>query len=243
MMTIAWKELRSFLNSPIAYIFLIAFTAWMAGSYFVWGKVGQGVTFFSVGNTALDVYFSLVPQAFVLLVPAMAMRLWPDELKSGTVELLLTYPVRSWQVVCGKFLAGLALIAIGLCFTLPVPLTVSGYGEMDWGPVIGAYIASLLVGGAFLSIGLFMGALCSEQVTAFIVTAGLCLLLVLIGDTLINLFIPRELHAFSNALSFSSRFTYLGRGVVDLADTFYFTSFTAVFLILNATVLETRKGV
>ncbi|MSR74465.1 MAG: hypothetical protein EXS14_03195 [Planctomycetes bacterium] len=242
MNTIAWKELRSFLNSPIAYIFLIAFTGWLAGSYFVWGKVGQGVTFFSVGNTSLDVYFSLVPQAFVLLIPALAMRLWPDEIKSGTVELLMTYPVRSWEVVCGKFLAGIWLIALGLLFTLPVPWTVGAYGDLDWGPVWGAYIASLFLGGAFLSIGLFMGALCSEQVTAFIVTAAICLLFVLMGDTLINLFIPKGLHALSNALSFSSRFNYLGRGVVDVADTFYFGSVTAVFLMLNVTVLETRKG-
>lgn len=243
MITIAWKELRSFLNSPIAYIFLIAFTGWLSGSYFVWGKVGQGLTFFSVGNTSLDVYFSLVPQAFVLLVPALAMRLWPDELKSGTVELLMTYPLRTWEVVCGKFLAGLALIALGLVFTLPVPWTVAVYGDLDWGPVWGAYIASLMLGGAFLSIGLFMGALCSEQVTAFIVTAAICLLFVLMGDTLINLFIPRGLHELSNALSFSARFNYLGRGVVDVADAFYFSSVTGVFLLLNCTVIESRKGV
>jgi ABC-2 type transport system permease protein len=239
-LSIAWKEFRSFINSPVAYIFLMIFVVVLGGSYFLWG--GQTGTFFLHGTTELGMYFRMMPLAMAVLIPALCMKLWPDELKSGTVELLLSYPVRSWQVVLGKFLAGLMLVVVGLLFTLTTPITVAGYGSMDWGPIWGAYVASLLVGGAFLAVGLFMGALCREQVTACILTAFVCAALVLMGDTLVNIFIPKNWHGISNALSFSSRFTYLGRGVIDFADALYFVSFAATFLVLNVTVVECRKG-
>ncbi len=241
-LTIAAKEFKGFLSSAVAYIFLAAFILWLNGSYFVWQKLGTTYNFFTVQSTVLDVWFSMVPMAFVLLVPAHAMKLWPDELKTGTIELLMSYPVKTRQIVMGKFLAGLFLILVGLALTLVVPWTVGQYGELDRGPVIGAYLASALVGGAFLAVGLFMGALCREQVTAFIVTALICLALVLMGDTLTNLFLPQSWHGITNALSFSVRFDDLGRGVANFPSVIYFLSFTVVCLVLNVAVVECRKG-
>jgi ABC-2 type transport system permease protein len=238
--TIAWKEFRSFLNSPLAYIFLICFLGFLSMKFFITGT-DQG-TFWTGSQAELNQFFSLIPQAFVLLIPALSMKLWPDELKSGTIELLMTYPVKTWQVVMGKYLAGLYLIVLGLLLTLMTPLVVSDYGDLDWGPVMGAYLAALLLGGAFLAMGLFFGALFKEQVTAFIVTALLCGVLVLLGTTLNKLFIPQGLHAISEHLSFTNRFNYLGRGVVPLADVTYFVLFAVTFLVLNVTVVECRKG-
>lgn len=243
-LTIAWKEFRSFLNSPVAFIFLIIFLLYLAGAYFIWGAQAQGqrITFFTLQQTSLAFYFYGLPVAFAILVPALSMRLWPDELKLGTVELLLSYPLKTSQIVLGKFLAGLGLIAVGLLLTLAVPLTVSGYGSFDWGPVFGAYGGALMMGAAFLSVGLFMGALCKEQVTAFIITAVICVILVTAGDALLNQFIPESWHGLSNALSFTTRFRHIGTGVVSLTDVVYFTSFTVLFLVLNVTVIECRKG-
>lgn len=248
---IAWKEFLGFLMSPLAYIFLVLFVLAMAGGYFVIGtRTGN---FFSETTTEMGGFFRMVPWAFVILIPALSMKLWPDELKSGTLELLASYPLRSHQIVLGKFLGGFLLVLCALAATIASPIVVSGYGSLDWGPVIGAYLGSALMGAAFLSVGLFMGALCREQVTAFILTAGICLLFVLMGDTLFNMFLSREwtvpligitipLQELSNGLSFTNRFDTLGRGLVSLKDVAYFLSFGVVFLVLNISVVECRKG-
>ena len=243
-LTIAGKQFRSFINSPVAYIFLVLFTLYLAGSYFIWGANvgGQKLDIWTFGSTELDLYFHQLPMAFVILVPALSMMLWPDELKSGTVELLVSYPVRSWQVVMGKFMGGFALVLIALLCTVMTPIEVASLGALDVGPVLGSYLGSLLMGGAFLSVGLFMGALCKEQVSAFILSVLVCGLFVVLGDTLTNQFLPEWMHAVSNALSFENRFNYLQRGILDWVDIFYFVSVTALFLILNVTVMECRKG-
>ncbi len=242
---IAWKEFRSFLNSPVAYIFVILFVMLLAGTYFIWGYFGN--TFFRQSTTELGGYFHLLPLFFVLLVPALSMKLWPDELKSGTVEMLMSYPIKSWEVVLGKFMGGLYLIALALLCTLPTPIVVSDYGPLEWGPVMGAYLGGLLLGGAFLAIGLFMGALCKEQVSAFILTAGVSLAFVILGTPYFITTLPQEVLGLrvvdvANVLSFTTRFEQFGKGVLDLADLVFFISTTALFLVLNITVIECRKG-
>lgn len=239
--SIAWKEFRSCINSPVAYIFLIIFLLILQGTYFVTG--GKAGTFFIQPTADLGGFFLAMPTALAILVPALAMKLWPDELKSGTVELLLSYPLKSWQVVVGKFFAGFLIILAGLGIScLLTPSTVENYGLLDWGPVWGGYLASALLGAAFLALGQFMGALCREQVTAFILTLFLCVILIVIGDAQMNAFIPKTWQRWTDALSFNVRFNYLGRGVVDIGDTLFFGSFTAMFLVLNVMVIECRKG-
>lgn len=244
--TIAWKELRSFLNSPLAYIFLMIFLVYVGGTFFYLGAINDGmqVSFWSMTQADMYGFFSLIPVGFAILIPALSMKLWPDELKSGTIELLLSYPVRSWQIVMGKFVAGMVMILAALALTLIIPSVVDDYsdGRLDWGPVWGAYIAAMLLGGAFLSMGLFFGALFKEQVTAFIVTALLGGLFVAVGSMIATQTIPEGAQAISSHLSFSTRFNYLARGVVPIADVLYFVLFGAVFIVLNVTVIECRKG-
>ncbi|HYC77682.1 MAG TPA: ABC transporter permease [Planctomycetota bacterium] len=237
-----WKEFRGFINSPLAYIFLILFLLYLGATFFFGGLVAGGFTGIQVKEASLEAFFASLPYAFVIIVPALAMKLWPDELKLGTVELLMSYPVKPRHVVVGKFLAGLALIATALACTLVTPFTVASYGRLDWGPVQGSYLASLLLGGAFLSVGLFAGALCREQVTAFILTLLICGALVLVGKTEYLMTTAEGFSVWANRIAFNTRFESMAKGVIDLRDVIYFTTFIVAFLTLNTTVLEARKA-
>ncbi len=243
-LTIAWKELRSLLNSPLAYIFVVIFLLYLSGTYFLLGTTEGGalVSFWSETQADMSRFFALVPAAFAILIPALAMKLWPDELKQGTIELLLSYPVKTWQIVFGKFLAGMYMIAVALALTLVIPFIIDGYGNLEWGPVWGSYIGAILMGGAFLAMGLFFGALFKEQVTAFIVTALICAVVVAVGTIVSNFNIPGGLQSVTDHVSFTARFNYLARGVVPLADVVYFLLFGFTFLVLNVAVIECRKG-
>jgi ABC-2 type transport system permease protein len=243
--TIFSKEFRGFVNTPLAYIFVVLTLVWLGVAFF-FGKTPGGFTALQVKEASLEMFFVNLPLAFVILVPALAMKLWPDELKLGTIELLMSYPVRPWQVVLGKFLAGLVLIAVTLLATVVTPLTVQAYamteGGLDWGPVWGAYCAGLLLGAAFLAVGLFAGALCREQVTAFIVALFVCGGLVLAGQKEVMLQVSEGVAEIGRLVSFQTRFESMARGVIDVRDVGYFASFTALFLLLNVVVLECRKA-
>jgi ABC-2 type transport system permease protein len=243
--TVFWKEYRGFINTPLAYIFVILTLVLLGVSYF-FGKTPAGFTALQVKEASLEAFFVTLPFAFVILVPALAMKLWPDELKLGTIELLMSYPVRPWQVVLGKFLAGWLLIAVTLAATLITPITVQRYAVssngLDWGPVWGSYAAGLLLGAAFLSVGLFAGALCREQVTAFIVALFVCGGLVFCGQKEVMLQVGDTVGELFRLISFQTRFESMSRGVVDIKDVVYFASFTALFLFLNVVVLECRKA-
>lgn len=237
-----WKEFRGFVNSPLAYIFVILFLLYLGLTYFFGSIAVSGFTGLQVKEASLETFFASLPSAFVIVVPALAMKLWPDELKSGTVELLMSYPVKPFHVVAGKFFAGVALLAVALAGTLVTPFTVGEYGALDWGPVWGSYLASVLLGAAFLSAGLFAGALCREQVTAFILTLLVCGGLVIIGRKEFLATSDAGFASWANRISFSTRFDSMARGVIDFRDVVYFASFTAAFLALNVTVLEARKA-
>ena len=159
--SVALRELRSYFNSPIAYIFLAAFVGAALFTFF------NIKAFFSHGQADLRGLFDAIPLLTLLLVPALTMRLWAEEAKQGTMELLLTLPARDHELVCGKFLASWALLAIGLAMTLPLAITVSSLGNLDWGPVVGGYVGALLLGAAYLSVGQFVSALTENQILAF----------------------------------------------------------------------------
>ncbi len=243
---IFWKEFRGFINAPLAYIFLTLFLIFLGFLYFYGSLTGQGFTSLQVKEASLEPFFMNLPWAFVIIVPALAMKLWPDELKLGTIELLMSYPVRPAQVVFGKFLAGSLLIFVALALTLVTPLTVSSYalhaGGLDWGPVWGSYAAAMLLGAAFLSVGLFAGALCREQVTAFIVALFICGVLVLVGQQQVLLKLGGTFADIAQLVSFQTRFESMARGVIELRDVIYYGSFTGLFLGLNVVVLECRKA-
>jgi ABC-2 type transport system permease protein len=244
--TIFWKEFRGFINTPLAYIFVSLFLVFLGVNYFTGTLSAGGFTGITMKEASLEAFFLKLPWAFVILVPALAMKLWPDELKLGTIELLMSYPVRPWQVVVGKFLSGWLLITIIQLATLVTPLTVQRYavaeGGLDWGPVWGSYAAALLLGAAFLSVGLFAGALCREQVTAFIVSLFICGGLVAVGQREVLLQVGDTLGEIFRQISFQTRFESMARGVIDIRDVVYFASFTGLFLVLNVVVLECRKA-
>ncbi|MEZ6195819.1 MAG: ABC transporter permease [Planctomycetota bacterium] len=241
------KELRSYFNSPIAYAFMILFLSYAAAKFFVWSSAGpygeQRFNFWVRGEASLADYFSVFPVALAVLVPALCMRLWPEEYKSGTVEVLMTLPVRSWEVVCGKFLAMLSILVATFLLSLSVPWAVSRFSveELDMGPIVGGYVAALFMGAAYCSVGLLSSCFTREQVVAFLGALFICVPLAVAGTPDIDLFTPTWLSPIAKFIGFSVRFESIGKGVLDLRDLFYFASFTALFVFLNVTVVEYRR--
>ena len=170
VLAIARKELRGYFSSAVALIFLATFLGIVVFTFFWVEK------FFSRNVADLRPLFDWLPLLLIFLVAALSMRLWSEEQKIGTIEILLTLPVPLWKLVAGKFLAGMTLIALALALTLGLPITVEMMGNLDWGPVIGGYLAALLLAGAYLSIGLCVSAATHEQIVALILTAAVCAL-------------------------------------------------------------------
>ena len=221
---VAMRELRSYFNSPIAYVFLLVF---VGAALFTIFNIN---TFFARGRADLRGLFDAIPLLLVLLVPALTMRLWAEERKQGTLEVLLTMPAGDHELVAGKVLASWSLLAVGLGLTLVLPLTVASLGDLDWGPVIGGYLGALLLGAAYLAVGQFVSATTENQILAFILALVVCLGLYGLGvDALAGLF-PDRTAALMRSLGTGSRFQSVARGVIDLRDLVYYLSLTAFFL-------------
>lgn len=247
MIAIWRKELRSYFNSPIAYIFMSFFLFLSGLQFFYFGAEGpQGVNlpnFFTAGEASLSSYFSAFPARLSLLVPMLCMRLWPEEYKAGTIETLMTLPVRAWEVVCGKFLAMVSILAATFLLSLSVPFVVSMVAKdgLDMGPIIGGYLGAMLMGSAFCAIALFASAFTREQVIALILGFIICAVLAHVGTPDVDQATPAWLSQPLKFVSFSVRFQSIERGVLDLRDAFYFLSFTLLFVYLNITVVEARR--
>jgi ABC-2 type transport system permease protein len=171
------------------------------------------------------------------------MRLWAEERKQGTLEVLLTLPAEDHELVAGKFLASWALLATGLGLTLVLPLTVSSLGDLDWGPVVGGYVGALLLGAAYLAVGQFVSATTENQILAFILALVVCLGLYGLGaDTFAGLF-PDRTAAVMRSLASGSRFESIARGVIDLRDLVYYVSLTVFFLAASVGALRVRRWV
>jgi len=235
IMTTARKELRSYFLSPVALIFLALFLIVVLVDFFYYSK-------FFVRNLA-DVrpLFQSLPFLLVFLVAAVTMRQWSEEQKMGTLEILLTLPVRTRDLVLGKFVAGMGLVALALALTLPLPITVSMLGQMDWGPVFGGYIAALLLGSTYMAIGLCVSSRTDNQVVSLLVTAIICSVLYALGSDTVTGFLGNQGAEVARALGSGSRFASIERGVLDLRDLFYYASLTAFFLALNGYFLEQKR--
>ncbi len=231
----ARKELRAFFLSPVALIFLGVFLAATCFQFFT------GAKFFARGLADARPMFESLPILLVLLVAAVTMRQWSEEQKMGTLEVLMTLPVRTADLVLGKFLAALALIAVALLLTLPLPISVSMLGELDWGPVIGGYIAALLLASTYIAIGLCVSALTDNQNLALMGTVVVCAVLYAIGSEDIAGLFGHSGAEIARALGTGSRFDSIERGVLDVRDLFYYGSLTAFFVALNVYVLETKR--
>ncbi|MEE4242511.1 MAG: ABC transporter permease, partial [Desulfopila sp.] len=237
MFRIARKEFAAFFSSPAAFIFLGAFLA-VSLFIFFWVEV-----FFAVNIAEVRALFKWMPILLIFLTAAVTMRLWAEERRSGTLELLLTSPLRPWIVVLGKFFACLALVMLALALTFPLPVAVGMIGPLDWGPVIGGYLASLFLAAAYIAIGLYVSSRSENQIVSLIVTVVLCSCLYLLGsDTLTTFFGTREAETLK-LFGTGARFESITRGVIDFRDLYYYLTVVGVFLSLNVFRLEkTRWG-
>ncbi len=226
------KEFGSFFSSPIAYIFVGVF---LAVNLFIFFWVE---TFFSRNIAEVRSLFSWMPVLLIFLSAAVTMRSWAEERRAGTLELLLTAPVAPAALVLGKFFAGLGLVVLSLALTLPVPVTVSFLGQLDWGPVFGGYLATLFLAAAYISIGLYVSVKSDNQIVSLIVTVLISSLFYLVGsDTLVSFFGNRAAEILQ-LLGSGSRFDSITRGVVDLRDLYYYLAIMGIFLTLNIYGLE-----
>ncbi len=232
ILRIARKEFATFFSSPIAFIFLGTFLA-VALFVFFWVE-----TFFARNIADVRPLFEWMPLLLIFLVAAVTMRMWSEERRSGTLEFLLTVPVKGYQMVLGKFMACLGLMAVALLLTLPLPLTVSLLGPLDWGPVFGGYLATLTLAAAYAAIGLFISARSANQIVSLILTTVVCGFFYLLGtDALTGLFGNRASEILK-LLGSGARFDSITRGVLDLRDLYYYLSLVGVFLTLNVFALE-----
>jgi ABC-2 type transport system permease protein len=227
------RELRGYFNSPIAYIYTTVFLVFMGWFFF------RG--FFVMGQADLRVFFNILPWIFLFLVPAVTMRLWSEERKMGTLELLMTLPVRDHEVVAGKYLSSLAFLSLSLVLTFPIPLTVYLLGRPDPGPILAGYLGALLMGGAYLAIGLFCSSLTENQIVSFISGVVLTFALFIVGEDFVIVATPASLAPFLSYLGLGSHYRSIMRGVVDSRDVVYYLSVILFFLYANTKVLESRK--
>jgi ABC-2 type transport system permease protein len=234
------RELASYFATPLAYVFIVIFLA-LAGSLAFF--VGN---FFDRGQADLQPFFTFHPWLYLVLIPALAMRLWAEERKSGTIELLLTLPISMTEAVIGKFLASWAFAGIALILTVPFWITVNYLGHPDNGVILASYIASFLMAGAFLAIGACLSALTKNQVIAFVVTAAVCFVFTVSGSPIVLGFIkgwaPEAVLATVAGFSFLTHFNAIIRGVIDLRDAVFFLSVIAFFLYANAIIVDLKKA-
>jgi len=235
VLSITRKEIKGYFGSPMALIFLGAFLAAILFSFF-WVD-----TFFARGIADVRPLFRSMPVLMIFLVAALTMRQWSEEQRSGTLEVLLTLPVSLIQLVVGKFLAVMSLVALSLALTIFLPLSVSMLGNLDWGPVLGGYLASLLLAAAYASIGLFLSSRTNNQIVSLISTVMVCGLFYLAGSSGVIDFVGDAVGGILRAVGSGSRFESIQRGVVDLRDLLYYLSLTAIFLSLNVASLDSKK--
>ncbi|MFA5995248.1 MAG: ABC transporter permease subunit [Patescibacteria group bacterium] len=225
------KELVSYFNSLISYIFIIVFLVIL--SWLFWQNV------FLAGQTSMRDFFTLIPWFFLILVPALSMRLWSEENKQGTIETLLTLPVSDVHLVLAKFLSAASFVAVVLLCSLPLPITLSRIGNLDWGPVIGSYLGAWLLGCAYLALGQWLSALTKNQIVAYLVTAAIAFVFLLLGTSAIasgdGVFAK-----LCYTLSTQTHFASLAKGIISVRDVIYYLSFIGIFLYLNVYTLTKR---
>ncbi|TFG64248.1 MAG: ABC transporter permease [Spirochaetales bacterium] len=229
------KELKSYFNSPIAYIAVIAFVLFSA----VWLFFLQ--QFLARNTASLRAYFSIMPMVFIVLIPALTMRSWAEEKKLGTDEILLTLPFKESHVVLGKFFATFILVLIMAGLTLPMPITLNALGRFEAGEIIGQYLGLLLLAGTAIALGQFISSVATNQISAFIFSVVALLFITLVGQATAFLNLPGWLAAFFNYISLDYHFGSFEKGLLDSRDFIYFLLFTAFFLYLNMKVLALRK--
>lgn len=235
VLTIFKKELKSYFSSPVGFVFII-FYLLVSNAFFFFVQ-----DFFRIGQVSMRGYFAALPWVFLFFVPAITMRLWAEEKKLGTIELLLTMPLREGEVVAGKFLAAFAFLAITLAFSLTIPASLVYLGDPDLGVIAGSYVGALFLGSAYLAIGLYISSISENQVVAFIISLAVIFVLLLIGIAPLWLNAVGSVVAICEYISLLSHFNNITRGVIDSRDVVYYLSVIALFLYLNVKNIEARK--
>jgi ABC-2 type transport system permease protein len=234
------RELRSYFVTPVAYVFLVIFLVLAGILTFYAGD------FYDRNIADLQPFFVMHPWLYLILVPAVSMRMWAEEAKSGTLELLLTLPMTLWQAMLGKFLAAWFFVGLALLLTFPIWITVNYLGSPDNGIIVAGYIGSWLMAGAFLAIGGCLSTLTSSQVVAFILTAVVCVLLILVGQSeVLDFFqgsVPRKLVNAVAHLSMLRHYEAIARGVLDVRDIIYFVLTIAAWLTAGVLVLDLKRS-
>ncbi len=227
------KEFKSYFSSPVAYIFIISFlvvTSWL----FI-------RTFFLMDQSSLRPFFSFLPWIFLFLAPAVTMRSWAEEKKLGTIEILMTLPVKVWEIVLGKFLSSFIFLVLTVCLTFPLALTVYVIGNPDMGPIWGGYLGACLLGGSYLAIGLFASSITENQIVSFIIAIIICFVFQIIGEDFVLMNAPSSLVPVLSYLGLGAHFQSIGRGVLDSRDLIYYISVIGFFLFLNQIAIEQKK--
>ena len=238
-LSITKRELISYFATPVAYVFITIFLLLSGLFTFYLGN------FFEIGQASLGSFFEWHPWLYLFLVPAITMRLWSEEKKSGTIELLTTLPVSTLNIVIGKFMAAWLFTLLALVLTFPIWITVNYLGNPDNGVIMASYIGSFLMCGGYLSIGIFISSLTKNQVIAFIVSVTVCFLFTVSG-------LPIVLDFFSNwageaitdviaSFSFLANYSDISRGIIDFRTLVYFLSLIVLFLYLNVITLDNSR--
>lgn len=234
------RELGGYFFSPVAYVFIVVFVAITGAFTFYLGN------FFGLGQANLQSFFMYHPWLYLLLAPAIAMRLWAEERKSGTIELLMTLPISTTQAVIGKFLAAWLFCGVALVATTPIWVTVNVLGGPDNGVIFASYIASFLMAGSFLAIGSAISAMTNNQVIAFVVSSAVCFMIMVSSlDIVLDLFqgwAPDLVVDMIASISFLNHFLGITRGVIALSDAVFFASMMSLWLFINVIVVDLKKG-
>ena len=231
------REFLGYFRSPVAYVFLIAFL--LISVSLAFSRYGG---FFRAGVASMESYFTFFPWLFMFLVPAVGMRLWSEEKRSGTVELLFTLPVTTLEAVVGKFLAGWAFLAIAVLLSFPMAFTVGYLGAPDWGVILTTYLGAILMAGGYLGVCALSSAMTKNQVISFVISLGACAILLFLGfssftETLEG-FLPLSLADALANFSFITHFDAFTKGIIDPKDVVFFLSLIGFTLFLNVVVLE-----
>lgn len=238
-LTIARRELGTYFNSPVAYIVLgVYLIACLALFFFM---MGGGV--FVAGRASMRGFFGIQYWMFMVVAPAVTMRLIAEERRSGTLEILMTLPVQEWEVVVGKFLGALAMVSTGLAFTLPIPVALSTLTpagvSFDWGPVIGGYLGTVLMASTFIAAGMWASALTRNQIVSFIIGLAICFALIIIDN--VAFFLPESFGALLQYLSVAYHFENISRGVIDTRDLVFYASMSGFGLWLTTGALRAAR--
>ncbi len=231
--TLIKKELNSYFISPLGYIVVSVFLV-ISGWLFI-------QTFFIAAQASMREFFGLLPIIFMFFLPAVTMAAWAEEKRSGTIEVLTTFPVSSVQLVLAKFVSSFIFLAIMLFLTVIIPYMVSSIGTPDSGVIFAGYVGSLLLGAAYLAVGLWVSSITKNQIVSFILAVVIIFGFYIVGDSFILGSLPLGIASIGKFISFSAHFNSILRGVISLADVFYYLSVVAFFLFLNAREISLRN--